>query len=48
MPTLQKNGNNGSHYLVVPKKICEERGWTKGTVFSAVEEEEGIRFRELR
>ncbi|MHB8101282.1 MAG: hypothetical protein ACYDEF_03700 [Methanosarcina sp.] len=48
MPIMQKSGKEGICYLIVPKKLCEERGWTKGTIFKTEAAFDGVKFRELR
>lgn len=41
---LQRSGEKGSYYFILPKKIMERRGWNKGDSFVLVDIKDGVRF----
>lgn len=41
---LQKSGEKGSYYLILPKKIMNRHGWVKGDSFVLSDIRNGVRF----
>lgn len=41
---LQRSGDKGSYYFILPKKIMERHGWAKGDSFVLSDIKNGVKF----